>query len=86
MRILGVEKTSFKAKDSGNIISGMYLHLCSPISSEKGSGLRVERVFLSERVLKSLDFKPVEGLTVEVLYNRWGKVSSIREIIEEDDI
>lgn len=86
MRIMGVEKTSFKAKDTGATVSGMNLHLGSEIHSDKGSGWRVERVFLSDRVLKSLDFVPAEGMTVEVLYNRWGKVSSIREIIEEDDL
>ena len=86
MRILGVEKTSFKAKDSGDTVSGMNLHLGSEIQPDKGSGLRVERVFLSDRVLKSLGFVPVEGMTVEVLYNKWGKVSSVRKVFDEDDI
>lgn len=78
-RIEGIQETKFTAKD-GTVISGMSLYLSTSLNPKfGGSGRKCERIFLSTVKLESLSFKPVVGLEVEVLYNRYGKVQSLVE-------
>ena len=47
-----------------------------------------DRIFLSKNKLNDLSFVPVVGMDIEVLYNKYGKVSTIRLITDagSDDI
>ena len=47
-----------------------------------------DRIFLSKNKLNDLSFVPVVGMEVEVLYNKFGKVSTIRLIADagRDDL
>ena len=47
-----------------------------------------DRIFLSKNKLNDLSFVPVVGMEVEVLYNKFGKVSTIRLIADagSDDL
>ena len=47
-----------------------------------------DRIFLSKNKLNDLSFVPVVGMEVEVLYNKSGKVSTIRLIADagSDDL
>lgn len=84
-RIIGVIHTNFIARD-GTTIEGQTLHTTEPISAERGIGETGDRFFLSKAKLSTLDFTPAPGQTVEVFYNRYGKVSTIKLVDNEDSI
>ncbi len=76
MELVGYRRSSFPAKDTGEVISGYNLFLTGV--ADNVVGVAVERVFLSDRKLG--DYKPQLGDTIELVYNRYGKVGSIRVI------
>lgn len=75
MKILGFEHVKFNFNDGGSV-DGQYVYL-SDDSSEKVTGVRTERVFLSEAKSAACNFIPKLGDNVKVYYNRYGKVDSI---------
>lgn len=87
MRIIGVVNTKFTAQD-GTVIEGKTVHTAEPISPERGIGEAGDHFFMSTTKLAALDFIPAVGQEVEVLYNRYGRVASLKlvqdEIIEID--
>ena len=73
--IVGYKKKSFNAPD-GTPISGYDLHL---FGTENGvTGNFVERIFASDRKLGS--YIPSVGDSVDVQYNRYGKIDRIEVI------
>ena len=82
VRIIGRETTDFIAKD-GQRISGTTFHTAETISSQRGEGEKGDRFFLSAAKLAALDFVPAVNQTVEIYYNRFGKVATLRLV---DDI
>lgn len=84
-QIVGVIKTSFRPKDSETPIEGITVHTTDPILPERGNGLSTDRFFISSRKMKELPFTPAVGQEVEVLFNRWGKVATLRLINTEID-
>lgn len=82
--IIGVIKTSFTARD-GTLIEGDTVHITEPISAERGIGETGDHFFLSKAKLATLDFVPAPGQTVEVFYNRYGKVSTLK-LVSDDSI
>ena len=85
MKIIGVVETSFKPKD-GDTIKGMTIYATEAIDPKRGRGESAERFFLSEAKLSTLDFTPAVGQEVEVLYNRFGKVATMKLKSGSDDI
>lgn len=83
-RIIGVIHTNFTAQD-GTLIEGDTVHITEPISAERGIGESGDRFFLSRAKLSSLDFVPAPGQTVEVFYNKFGKVASLK-LVSDDSI
>lgn len=77
-QIVGVIKTSFRPKDSETPIEGITVHTTDPIPPGKGKGVSTDRFFLSDRKMEQLPFTPAIGMEVEVLFNRWGKVATLR--------
>lgn len=75
MKILGFEHVKFNFND-GRSVDGQYVYL-SDDSSQKVTGVRTERVFLSEAKAAACNFIPKLGDNVKVYYNRFGKVDSI---------
>lgn len=84
VRVIGVVYTNFTARD-GTTIEGQTLHTTEPISAERGIGESGDRFFLSKAKLSTLDFTPAPGQTVEVFYNRYGKVASLK-LVSDDSI
>lgn len=83
-RIIGIINTKFKTKDTGTTIEGKTIHTTEPISPERGKGEETDHFFLSAAKLAALDFDPAPGQTVDVLYNRYGKVATMKLV--DDDI
>lgn len=77
MKVVGFRKTEFTAKDTGELISGYNLFLLGP--QEHVEGEACERVFLSEK--KMGDYLPIIGDDIRVIYNRYGKVSSVEQVV-----
>lgn len=76
-KIIGIAKTEFTAKD-GTQIRGLTIHTTEPMDPKKGQGEVTDHFFLSAAKLAALDFTPAVGQEVDVLYNRFGKVSTLR--------
>lgn len=84
--IIGIVNSSFTPKDSSTPIEGSTFYVTNPIPSQRGEGSSAERFFLSKAKLSTLDFTPSVGMDIEVLYNRYGKVSTLRLLDDIIDI
>ncbi len=73
MEVIGYRKTQFTAQDTGELIQGYSLFLTS--EEENVTGLSCERVFLSLKKLGG--YEPELGDHVELVYNRYGKVTHV---------
>lgn len=80
--ILGRAHTSFKGKD-GTLIEGDTIYTMEGIDPRRGEGHRADHFFLSASKLAALDFTLKPGQEVEIYYNRFGKVQTIRLV---DDV
>ena len=76
-KIVGTQDTAFKTKD-GQMMEGKTVYTEQSIPPGRGAGYRTDKFFLSAAKLAALDFQPSVGDTVQVLYNRWGRVQTIR--------
>lgn len=74
--VVGYQNSSFKAKDTGEVISGCNVWLGEDVA-KNGEGQKVERVFLSDRLMERENFVPVVGAEVDLMYNRYGRIASI---------
>lgn len=81
-KIVGTQNTAFTTKD-GQMMEGTTVHTEKSIPPGRGMGFQTDHFFLSTAKLAALDFKPTVGQTIEVFYNRFGKVQTIRLV---DDI
>ena len=77
--ISGIRNSSFDTKD-GNTVEGNSITMLYPIDSEKGLGFEAERVFLTKAKLKNISSKLELNSTVQVIYNRYGKVDDIVDV------
>ena len=79
-KVIGTAPLSFKGKD-GSLVEGTTIYTSSPLDPAKGgSGCSAEKFFLSKTRLASLDFVPKVGDEVEILFNRFGKVATVRKV------
>ena len=76
--IVGIVSTSFIPKDGENIIEGKTVYVTEPINPKRGEGLSTDKFFLSKDKLAELSFTVALGQEIEVLYNKYGKVGTIR--------
>ena len=72
-KVIGYQDVDFKAPD-GNQVSGIRLFLTAPADPKKnGYGEICNSQFLSDRI----DYAPVIGDTIQLSFNRYGKVQSV---------
>ena len=74
--IVGLSRTSFTGQD-GTPVEVKTFFVTEPIDPKRGEGVSAERFFLSRAKLAALDFSPEVGQVVDVLYNRFGRVTSL---------
>ena len=74
--VQGYRPYSMTAKDTGELIEGVTV-FCS-FENEKITGSGVEKLSISKKKLG--DFKLAVGQQIETLYNKYGKVESIRAV------
>lgn len=84
-KLIGIKPKSFTTPE-GKTIEGADAYLTRGINPERGQGEEAERIFLSKAKLAALDFKPTPGQTVEVFYNRYGKVETMRLVDDTVDV
>lgn len=85
-KIVGKMVSSFKGSD-GTQVEGIRFFITEKMDPRRGEGVTAERVFLSNKKLALLDFTPEVGNEVQVFYNRFGKVDSMRLVdISESEI
>ena len=77
--IVGVEKVRFTGSD-GTEISGITLYYTEALDPTRGTGQFAGKLFLTTARLAALDYKPAVGQTVEVLYDRRGKVKAVNVV------
>lgn len=82
-KIIGLKSMSFTTKD-GTHIEGTKIFTSDPIKN--GKGVEPESVFLTRDKMAALDFVPDVGMDIEILYNRWGKVKTIKTNSDDDFI
>lgn len=78
MTVLGYEHTTFHFND-GRDVSGYYLYLQedNPNAIKNVTGIKTERVFLSDAKINDSRYSPKVGDNIKVYYNRYGKVDSV---------
>lgn len=77
-KIIGTISTSFTPKDNTTPITGTTIFVTEPIPPDRGKGESADHFFLSTAKLASLDFTPAVGMEVEILFNRFGKVATLK--------
>lgn len=77
--LVGIRDTSFTAQ-SGEVISGKTLCFEFSIPDDKGKGYDVERVFVSAAKLKTFTSGLSIGSSVQLVYNKYGKVDDIIDV------
>lgn len=81
MKIIGMKKSNFQTKE-GTLIEGYNVYLSYELTGEDAVGVGCERVYLTKAKLASCSFKPEVGDTVELTYNRFGKVATLVPSLE----
>ena len=76
-RIVGIAKSSFTAGD-GKQVTGTTIYVVEPLDPKKGQGERADHYFLSAAKLGDLGFTPMVGQEVTILFNRYGKVATLK--------
>lgn len=79
MKVTGFERSDFTLKDTGERVTGFNVYLSRTISSDRGRGQAVERVYMSDRKLteQNINLEALHGKDVIVSYSRYGKVQNI---------
>lgn len=74
MNVLGVENVDYTSSKTGRHVTGIRLHVAY---DKKGcDGVAVDNFFCKTAAFP--DGVPSVGDDVEILYNRWGNVESVR--------
>lgn len=81
-KIIGIALCSFKLKD-GSTMEGKTIYTSTPIDPKRGQGVATEHFFLSAAKLAALGFTPALDQEIDVLYNKYGKVSHLRLLSDD---
>lgn len=82
------EKSTRKARTTQNIkqrITGKSIYITEPMDPKRGQGEIADHFFMTSARLAALDFIPAVGQTIEIFYNRFGKVSTLR-LLDDDNV
>ena len=76
-RIIGTARTSFKWHVCA-LVEGTTIDVADPIDPSRGEGESAERYFLSKAKQTGLGFPVAVGQEVELLFNKFGKIASMK--------
>lgn len=78
MKIIGYRRNDFTSPE-GNQITGCNIYIATEIDPRRGSGVSVERQYLSDAKLakEGIDLAALMDREVKIYYNRYGRVDSI---------
>lgn len=82
MKIIGMKKSDFQTKE-GTLIKGYNVYLTYELSGDGAVGCGCERAYITQAKLDKCGFKPEVGDTVDLAYNRFGKVAAILPVLED---
>lgn len=71
-KICGIENVAFVGKD-GSEVRGKRIHFTEAIAADRGVGEAGDRIFLSAAKLVTMDFTPVVGQDIDILYDKNGR-------------
>ena len=74
-KCVGIRPSSFNGND-GQTVNGKNLYFVYPLESGEGHG--TERVFMTVDKLSTCTVVPKVNDVVDIIYNRYGKVSDFR--------
>ena len=77
MKIIGYRQSSFVPKDGGDKISGYTFYLTD--ENPDVTGVCCDHIFVSDHRLNG--FVPSLGAEIQIIYNKYGKVSSVLEVL-----
>ena len=78
MEIIGIRPSSFTASD-GTKIEGKTVFVVESMTTPGAEGKSADRIFLTKKKLDDLGFSLVVGMEVEIFYNRFGKVATLKQ-------
>lgn len=86
--IVGLQPTSFPSRDDPKVlIEGVTIYVTTPLDSKKSGtkGLKADKLFLTNAKISDLSFLVDTDQLVEIYYNKYGKVQSLR-LVEEKEV
>ncbi len=84
-KIIGIANANFTPKDSETAITGKTFYTTEPMDPKRGQGETADHFFLTSAKLDTLDFTPAVGQTIDILYNRYGRVATVK-LVDSDDL
>lgn len=75
-KICGIENVAFVGKD-GSEVRGKRIHFTEAIAADRGVGEAADTIFLSAAKLVTMDFTPVVGQDIDILYDKHGRVKGV---------
>lgn len=81
-KVVGVVPWSFD-KD-GKHFEGVSLHTLEDLDPKQGMGKLTEKISLSREKLDAAGVEPLPGQTIQIVYNRFGRVETIILISDPD--
>lgn len=84
-KIIGIANAHFTPKDSDTPITGKTIYTTEPMDPKRGQGETADHFFMTSARLATLDFTPAVGQTVEVFYSKFGKVTNLR-LLDDDNV
>lgn len=74
-KVIGFRKVSFRDEKTKKQVEGFSLFLVRPGTGENMTGDEAQKIFISSEYV---EYQPYLGDEVELIYNRYGKISSIQ--------
>lgn len=78
MKVIGFSDRSFTSKSTGALIEGMYIFVT--FENNRTTGFACDRFFISRKRLDECGYSPSLDDDIELVYNRYGKITCIRVI------
>lgn len=74
-RVIGFRKVDFRDPERNKRVQGYSLYLVRPGEGGDFQGDEAQKIFIS---FEYVDYVPVLGDNIQLIYNRYGKVSSVK--------